>query len=75
MMMPGKCTGPQYLSENLMKWTETAVRPRFGKNGQAGRASDLVQKILGSCEAENWTKIDELLQAGASRYQKSTAIC
>ena len=32
----------------------TLGRPRFGKkNGQAGRSSDLVQKMLGLCEAEN----------------------
>ena len=51
----------------------TFGRPRYRKkNGQAGRSSDLVQKVLGLCEAENGTHIDELLQAGASA-QKNTA--
>ena len=37
-------------------------------------SSDLVQKMLGLCEAENGTKVDEVLQARASR-QKSVARC
>ena len=49
----------------------TSGRPRFGKkSGQAGRSSDLVQKMLGLCEAENGTQIDELLQAGACWHKE-----
>ena len=33
--------------------------------------SDMVQKMLGLCEAENGTKIDELLQAGASGHKRA----
>ena len=47
-------------------------RPRLGKkSGQARGSADLVQRMLGFCEAENWTKIDELLQAGASRHKRA----
>ena len=38
-------------------------------NGQARRSLGLVQKMLWLCETESWTKIDELLQAGASRHK------
>ena len=31
------------------------------KNGQAGRGSDMVQKVFRICEAKNGTEIDELL--------------
>ena len=42
----------------------TFGRPRFGKkSGQAGW-------MLGLCEKENGTKIDEQLQAGASGHQR-----
>ena len=30
-----------------------------------------MQEMLGSCEAENGTTIDELLQAGASRHKRT----
>ena len=44
----------------------------FGKkNGQAREGSDLVQKMLGSCEAENGTKIAQLLQARASGHKRT----
>ena len=44
----------------------TYGRTRHGKkNGQAGRSLDLVQTMLGLCEAENGTQTDELLQARA----------
>ena len=70
MKMPGKCTGPKYLSENSNKNRESDIlEPRFGKeNGQTGWSSDLVQKMLGFYEAENGTKVDERLQARASRH-------
>ena len=46
----------------------TFRRPRFGKKSrQAGRNIDVVQEML--CEAENETKIVELLQARASEHQ------
>ena len=46
----------------------TFWRPRFGKKSrQAGRNIDVVQDML--CEAENETKIVELLQARASEHQ------
>ena len=49
----------------------TSGRPRYSKkNGQTGRSLDSVQKMLGPCETENGTKIDELLQAGASGYKR-----
>ena len=41
------------------------------KNGQAGRSSDLVQKMLVLCETESGTQIDELLQAGASGHKRA----
>ena len=40
-----------------------------------GGGLDLVQEMFGLCEAKNGTKIDELLQAGASYVQKSMARC
>ena len=41
------------------------------KNGQTGRSSNLMQEMFGVCEAKNGTKIDELLQVGASRYPRA----
>ena len=72
MKMHGKCTGPMYLSTIWVKMGKaTSGRTRYGKkNGQTGRCSDLVQKMFGLCETETGTKIDELLQAGASGHGK-----
>ena len=36
-----------------------------------GEALILVQKMLGLCERENGSKIEELLQAGASGHQRA----
>ena len=41
------------------------------KNGNTGRSVDLVQKMLGLCETEDGTKIDELLRAGASWHKRA----
>ena len=72
MKMPGGMHRAETLVKEFGKLEkETLGRPRFGKkNGQAGRGSDFVHKILGLCEAENGTQIDELLQARASRHKK-----
>ena len=59
MKMTGKCTEPKHVTENLGKM-EKAIsgRPRLGqKSGLAGRRSDLVQKMLGPCEAETGPKL------------------
>ena len=40
------------------------------KNGQTGRSPDIVQKMLGVCEAKNGTKADELLDAGTDVHQR-----
>ena len=52
---------------------ETLGKPRFGeKNGCAGGGSDLVQKMLGTRETENGTKIDELFQARTSGHKRTS---
>ena len=64
MKMKGKCTRQKHLSIFWKLWKATFGRPRFGKkSGQAGW-------MLGLCERENGTKIDEQLQAGASRHKR-----
>ena len=40
------------------------------KNGQAGRVSDMVQKVFGICEAKNGTETDDLLQTGTDGHQR-----
>ena len=72
MKRQGKCSGPKYLSKKIEKMEKTTFgRTRYGKkNGQGGRSSDLVETMFGPCETENGTKIDELLQAGASGHGK-----
>ena len=49
-----------------MKKKDERKKMEGTKNGQAERSVDLVQNMLGLCTAENETKTDELLQAGAS---------
>ena len=60
------------LVKKIEKMEKTTFgRTRYGKkNGQGGRSSDLVETMFGPCETENGTKIDELLQAGASGHGK-----
>ena len=71
MKMPGKCTGPKYLSKDLVQWEEEILGvPWLGKkSGQARVNMDVVQEMLRLCEAENGTTIAELLQARASGHQ------
>ena len=59
MKMPRKSTGPKHVSEHLGKMEKaTSGRPRLGKkSGLARRSSDLVQKMLGLCEAETGPKL------------------
>ena len=58
----------------FFKQKATLGRPRYGKkNGQAGRSSGLVQNMLGLCETEKGTKIDELLLAGARQDVKTNS--
>ena len=74
MKMPWRMHRAEVLVRKIGKiGKETSGRPRFGKkNGQTGRGSDFVHKILGLCEAENGTQIDELLQARVSRRKKKS---
>ena len=59
MKMPGKCTGPKYVSF-LRKWRKRHLG-----------GHDLVQEMLGLCEAKDGTEIDELLQAGAGGHKRA----
>ena len=61
MKMPGKCTGPKYLSKKFENGGD------FEKKNLEGH--DLVQEMLRLREAENGTQITELLQARASGHQ------
>ena len=60
------------MSINLGKLEKaTFRRTRYGKKcGQGVRSLDLLQIMLGLCETENGTKIDELLQARASGHKR-----
>ena len=64
MKMPGKCTGPQFSFKKFGKMGKApSGRSSLGQeDGQAGRSSDMVQKVFGICEAKNGTKTNELLQ-------------
>ena len=71
MKMQGTCTGQKYLPKKMGKW-----RKRYLGGYDMVRRMDsqsevliLVQKMLGLCETENGTQIDELLQAGASGHK------
>ena len=71
MKMPGKYTGPQYLS---IVFGERGKRHLGGHDlvrrvDRQGEVLILVQEMLGLCETMNPTKIDELLQAAASGRQ------
>ena len=71
MKMPGKCTEPKCLSTIWIKWRKKYLGPMIGeKSGQARENMDLVQETLKLCEAENETKIAELLQARTSGHQE-----
>ena len=65
--MPGKCTGPKYLSENFGKWGKR----RLGGHDLARRTERQGETLIWYriCEAENATTIDELLQAGACGHE------
>ena len=69
MMVPRKCIGPKYLSENLV---ENGKKQHLGghdlvrRMDRQGGSSDLVREMLGTCEAKNGTEIDELLQVRPS---------
>ena len=70
MKMAGTMLRLKYLSKFFWKMVKaTFGRTRFGeKSGQTGRSADMVQEMLGLCEAENGTHIDERLQDRASRH-------
>ena len=64
----------QQVHENAMNMyrADVLVKERgMMEKATLGRGSDLVQKMFGPCEAENWTKIDEVLQSRASGHKRA----
>ena len=73
MKMPGKCTGPKYLSGFFGKWRERHLggHDLLRRMDKQGEIFDMVQEMPRLCETENGAQIDELLQAGASGHTRA----
>ena len=75
MKMPGKCAGPEYLSEKLGKCGKATFLGGHDLVRRTDRKGEVLircRKCSGYvCEAGTGTKIDELLQAGASGHKRA----
>ena len=63
----------QQVREDATEMHRTDARVGFFWKNREGPSSDLVQKMLGLCKAENEAQTDELPHAGTDGHQRTLA--
>ena len=72
MKMPGRCTGPKFLSQSSFKWRRRHLggHDLVRRMDRQGESLDMVQKVFRIREAKNGTKAGNLLQTRTDGHQR-----